>query len=40
MKLDNLNSDVKILMDNHKCDAIWENPPHGENLTFGVISII
>ena len=20
-----------------KCDAIWENPPHGENLTFGEV---
>ena len=19
------------------CDAIWENPPHGENLTFWVL---
>ena len=22
------------------CDAIWENPSHGENLTFCVFSII
>ena len=21
-------------MHQDQCDAIWENPPHGENLTF------